>query len=355
MNKPAKIALTVGGLAVLTFGIIKLFQLQNFAKLLTISPKLDGGLQNFQVTLTEIKIPLAIDFGNRTDQSMTVQVNAVDVYYKGSKVAATKPNANSVTIKPNSTNTLKGLKLMVSTLSLISVVGDVVNTILSKGDYATLLNDISLDVTCTYNNSIVFSINQIKLGDSRDVNAETGKMNGLGLVAASQRNIKPLSHYEMYIPPQTELKRRDLILIPDGSVEDTVYLMKDIAKKYADDTKTLAKHLEKSTVPQTLQSIFDFVYHYIQYVPDSTMAEQVRRPLRTLWDRKGDCDCYSVLIGSILHNLKIPFKFRIAAYNGKPNYQHVYVIVPYNGKTLVCDPVVDSCFYEKPPSKFKDF
>ena len=359
MNKPAKIALTISGLAVLTFGIIKLLQLQNFAKLLTISPKLDGGLQNFQVTLTEIKIPLAIDFGNRTDQTMTIQVNAVDVFYKERKVAATKPNANSVTIKPYSTNALKGLKLMVSTLSLISVAGDVVNVILSKGDYSALLNDISLNVTCTYNNSIVFSINQIKLGDSRDVNAETGKagtaVKGLGLAAASQRNIKPFSHYEMYIPPKTELKRRDLIMIPDGSVEDTVYLMKDIAKEYTADTKTLAKHLEKPTVPQTLQNIFDFVYNYIQYVPDSTMAEQVRRPLRTLWDRKGDCDCYSVLIGSMLHNLKIPFKFRIAAYNGKANYQHVYVIVPYNGKTLVCDPVVDSCFYEKPPSKHKDF
>jgi len=359
MNNTVKIALTISGLAALTFGIIKLFQLQNFAKLLTISPKLDGGLQNFQVTLTEIKIPLAIDFGNRTDQSMTIQVNAVDIYYKSSKVATTKPTANSVTIKPHSTNTLKGLRLMVSTLSLISVVGDVINVILSKGDYAALLNDISLDVSCTYNNSIVFSIDKIKFGDSRDVNAETGKtdtaVKGLGLTAASLRNIRPLRDYEMYIPPKTELKNRDLIMIPDGSVEDTVYLMKDVAKKYATDTKTLAKHLEKPTIPQTLQSIFDFVYNYIQYVPDSRVTEQVRRPLRTLWDRKGDCDCYSVLIGSILHNLNIPFKFRIAAYNGKQNYQHVYVVVPYNEKMLVCDPVVDSCFYEKPTSKHKDF
>lgn len=359
MNNTVKIALTLSGLAALTFGMIKIFQLQNFAKLLTISPKLDGGLQNFQVTLTEIKIPLAIDFGNRTDQSMTVQVNAVDVYYKGSKVATTKPSSNSVTIKANSTNSLKGLKLMVSTLSLISVVGDAVNIILSKGDYASLLNDISLDVTCTYNNSVVFSIDKIKLGDSRDVNAATGKsdtaVKGLGLTAASLRNIKPFSHYEMYIPPKTALKHRDLVMIPDGSVEDTVYLMKDIAKKYKADTSFLAKKLAKPTIEETLQSIFDFVYNYIQYVPDSPLTEQVRRPLRTLWDRKGDCDCYSVLIGSMLHNLKIPFKFRIAAYNGKANYQHVYVIVPYNGKTLVCDPVVDSCFYEKPPSKHKDF
>ena len=359
MEKPAKIALALGGLAAFTFVAIKLLQLQNFAKLLTISPKLDGGLQNFQVTLTEIKIPLAIDFGNRTDQSINIQVNAVDVYYKDKKVASTKPNTENVTIKANSTNTLKGLKLMLSTLSLISMMGDAINVILSKGDYAALINDISLDVTCTYNNSIVFSIDKIKLGDSRDVNAETGKtdtaVKGLGLVAASLRNIKPFSDYEMYIPPKSELKKRDLIMIPDGSVEDTVELMKEVAKKYAADTKTLSKHLEKPTIPQTLKRIFDFVYNYIQYVPDSRTTEQVRRPLRTLWDRKGDCDCYSVLIGSILENLGIPYKFRIAAYNGKSNYQHVYVVVPYNGKMLVCDPVVDECFYEKPTSKHKDF
>jgi len=359
MKNTAKIAFTICSLAALTFGIIKLFQLQTFAKLLTISPKLDGGLQNFQVTLTEIKIPLAIDFGNRTDQSMTIQINAIDVFYNGSKVAATKPNTNNVTIKPNSTNTLKGLRLMLSTFSLISVVGDVINVILSKGDYTAFLNDISLDVTCTYNNSIVFSIEKIKLGDSRNVNTETGKtdtaVNGLGLTAASVRNIKPYGALEMYFPPKTELKRRDLILIPDGSVEDTVYLMKDVAKKYAADTKLLSKHLEKPTIPQTLQNIFDFVYNYIQYVPDSRLTEQVRRPLRTIWDKKGDCDCYSVLIGSMLENLNIPYKFRIAAYNGKANYQHVYVVVSYNGKELVCDPVVDKCLYEKPTSKHKDF
>jgi hypothetical protein len=264
MEKPAKIAIAVGGLALLIFGAIKIFQLQNFAKLLTISPKLDGGLQNFQVTLTEIKIPLAIDFGNRTDQSMTIQVNAVDVYYKGSKVASTKPNTNSVTIKANSTNSLKGLKLMVSTLSLISVVGDVINTILSKGDYAALLNDISLDVTCTYNNSIVFSIDKIKLGDSRDVNAETGKtdtaVKGLGLVAASLRDIKPYGALEMYFPPKTKLRRRDLIMIPGGSVEDTVCFMKEVSKKDKGDTTMIADYLKGKTIPETLQKIFTFVY-----------------------------------------------------------------------------------------------
>ncbi|GHT58673.1 hypothetical protein FACS18945_4720 [Bacteroidia bacterium] len=360
MDKTVKILLGIAGLLGAGFVAFKLLSVKNFAKLLTISPKLDGGLQAFQVTLTEIKIPLAIDFGNRTDETMTISVNAIDVYYKDSKVASTKPNTNEVTIKANSTSTLKGLKLMLSTLSLISIAKDLVNLIISKGDYAALLKDIALDVTCTYNKTIVFSIDKIKLGESKDVNAETGKtdtaaVKGLGLTAASLRNIKPFSDYEMYIPVKSNLKYRDLIMIPDGSVEDTVKLMKDIAQKYAGDTVTLAKYLQKDSVPATLQSIFDFVFNYIQYVPDSRFTEQVRRPLRTLWDRKGDCDCYSVLIGSILTNLQIPFKFRIAEYSNKGYFQHVYVVVPYNGKMLVCDPVVDKCFYEKPTTKHKDF
>jgi hypothetical protein len=90
-------------------------------------------------------------------------------------------------------------------------------------------------------------------------------------------------------------------------------------------------------------------------VPDDRFIEQVRRPLRCLYDKKGDCDCYATLIGSMLENLNIPYKFRIAAYNGNENYQHVYVIVPNGTGYYTCDPVVDRFNYEKPPSKTKDF
>ena len=358
MEKTAKIALSIVSLAALSFGIIKLFQLQNFAKLLSITPKLDGGLNNISIKNGNMSIPVAVDFANRTDQTMTIGVNSLSINLRGKEVANIRPNDKSVEIKANAISTLKGLRLDIPILSLISIVGTIVNTIITSGTSALgdLVSEMTLNITCTLNKSIVFSINNIKLGEKKDVNANNPKaVNGLGLVAASERNIKPLSHYEMYISPKTALKRRDLILIPDGEVDDTVYLMHDIAKKYAPDTQTLAKQLGKQNIPQTLQSIFDFVYNYIQYIPDNPLVEQVRRPLRTLWDRKGDCDCFSVLIGSILHNLKIPFKFRIAAYNGKEKYQHVYVIVPYNGKMLVCDPVVDNCFYEKPTSKQKDF
>ena len=97
------------------------------------------------------------------------------------------------------------------------------------------------------------------------------------------------------------------------------------------------------------------VVQHIEYVPDSAVMEQVRRPLRTLYDQKGDCDCYATLIGSILTNLGIPFSLRIAKYNGRSYFQHVYVVVREGDKELVVDPVVDKCFYEKKPSEKKDF
>ena len=83
--------------------------------------------------------------------------------------------------------------------------------------------------------------------------------------------------------------------------------------------------------------------------------EQVRRPLRTLYDQKGDCDCYATLIGSMLYNLGIPFKFRIAEYANKGYYQHVYVIVPYSGGYFTVDPVLDNFNQEKPTTNHKDF
>ena len=166
-----------GGVVALAFLTWSKFQsLNDFYQNLIITPKIDGGLKNFKLTLSTLSVPIAIDFGNRSDQNVTLQLQAFDLLFKGKIVAQSKPNAT-----------------------------------------------------------------------------------------------------------------------------------------------------------------------------------EVRRPLRCLYDKKGDCDCYATLIGSILENLNIPYKFRIAAYNGNSHFQHVYVIVPNGSGYYTCDPVVDKFNYEKPTSKVKDF
>lgn len=181
-------------------------------------------------------------------------------------------------------------------------------------------------------------------------------MKGLGLVAQSKRKIRSKREYAHLIAPLGNLDRTDPILLSDGYVPETLDFMKQIVREHHTDTKELAKTLKGNSLKETLQNIFDFVFTYIEYELDSRTAEQLRRPLRTLHDQKGDCDCYSILIGSILYNLNIPFTFRVTAYSDPNRFQHVYVIVPKpEGGYYTVDPVLDRFNEEKAYSNKQDY
>ena len=181
-------------------------------------------------------------------------------------------------------------------------------------------------------------------------------LNGLGLVATSKRPIANGKEYDKYF---AEPLRTDPYLSYSGTTHDTIRFMADIIKKTTGDTKQIAKVLQKRTLNDTLKNIFDFIFNHIQYKPDDPTTEELRRPTRVWADRHSgvDCDCYSIFIGSILSNLKIPFALRMVKINGKPFFQHVYVIVPKNGKETglknqndyyVIDPVLDTYNEEHP-------
>ena len=153
----------------------------------------------------------------------------------------------------------------------------------------------------------------------------------------------------------------DPIVYRDGTVEDAVAVMAQVAEKYKNDTSLLAPWLQGATVAKTAENIWNFIHCYIQYHEDQEDVEQIRRPLRTWIDRKAgvDCDCMSVFASSILKNLGIPHYFRITKYDG-PEYQHVYVIIPQNTisgmkEYFTIDGVIDGFNKEKKFSKNKDF
>ena len=104
--------------------------------------------------------------------------------------------------------------------------------------------------------------------------------------------------------------------------------------------------------------IWDFLFNHIQYKLDQKGLEQLRRPNRSWAERQTgiDCDCFSIFVSSILTNLKIPHEFRITKYN-RDEYQHVYVIVPSDGKSgyITIDCVLSEFNYEKPFTAKKDF
>lgn len=144
------------------------------------------------------------------------------------------------------------------------------------------------------------------------------------MIAQHKRQLKSGKQYDHLIPNANfqNTKLSDLI-----EVGYTVKSMQNIVRATHTDVARLAQVLKGNTITQTCSNIFNFVYHHIQYVKDKTGIEEIRTPARIWADRKGDCDCYSTLIGAILYSLQIPFAFRITKYSA--DWQHVYIIV-YN-------------------------
>ncbi len=143
----------------------------------------------------------------------------------------------------------------------------------------------------------------------------------------------------------------------NATLTDTVVLIPKVVQKTIDQTALIAQRVLKGkTLYETCKNIWHFVYKHIQYKKDETGTEQIRSPRRSWHDRRTgvDCDCYSVLISSILANLNIPHTLRITKYR-TDNFQHIYPIVPHNGKYITIDCVTDQFNYEVPFSEKKDY
>lgn len=156
-------------------------------------------------------------------------------------------------------------------------------------------------------------------------------------------------------------KQEDKIVFEDGDVDDTLALMERVIHTYIDDTTRIAQLLHKPNLEETITAIWDFLYYNIQYKLDQQGLEQLRRPARAWADRQTgiDCDCFSIFASSILVNLKIPHFLRITRYS-QPNWQHVYVVIPKDGKSLTSgywtiDAVLARADYEKPFTAKKDY
>jgi hypothetical protein len=165
----------------------------------------------------------------------------------------------------------------------------------------------------------------------------------LGYVAQGKRKIQPMGAYAQLVEKGTGSRA---ILMHDGSVEDTIGLMKQMVAKYSYQVKRLAKELLKEAGgnPNSkafYKRIFDFCYTHIQYKEDEQGVEQLREPAKAIKDAVSgiDCDCYSILVASLLKEAGCtkPIEFKIIKINNGRDFQHVYVIVD----NYIIDPVVD--------------
>lgn len=150
-------------------------------------------------------------------------------------------------------------------------------------------------------------------------------------------------------------------LLENADLEDTLKNMKRIALRDAYQVKELAKSLKKQTVAATSRNIWEYLRANTHYKLDQQGLEELRTPARSIIDGKAglndptfgiDCDDYTILISALLLNLGIPHEYRVAAYQKKGKFQHIYpVAFDEQGNEYVIDvvPEIPHFNYEEKP------
>ncbi len=181
-----------------------------------------------------------------------------------------------------------------------------------------------------------------------------GDFSGLGYTT-HKRKINKSSEYDKYWNlnsvkgNETEIIRMGQ-MINGLTTEATQLEMNKIVVETLPQTIKIAQKLKGASTESTLKNIANYFKNYYQFQIDRGQKEQLREPVRAYKDRiEGiDCDCFSISVSSILHNLGIDHYWRKSKPQSQGDYAHIYVVVPkFKGADLsvranywVIDPVV---------------
>lgn len=181
------------------------------------------------------------------------------------------------------------------------------------------------------------------------------KAKGLGMVPNGKRTVTPVPGKLLAMVPPPTGKNETYLNAGADPEHDTVPLIKKLVRRQLYQGTKLAQALKGSSVEATTRNIWNFFFKHIQYKQDANGVEEVRSLRRTVHGGFGDCDDYVCSISNLLKNMGISHKYRIAKYNGSPDYSHIYIIVPTGGSYITLDPVVHQFNYEVPFTAKKDF
>ncbi|MCW3806182.1 hypothetical protein [Plebeiibacterium marinum] len=329
------------------------FYLIKKGKKLLSGAKMNFALLGFRIhkmDFQEVQFAVKLRCYNPTKAPITLAVNQVVAKYKGSAIAYSTPDIKGLTIGAGSTQEPEIL-FQVPYLNL-----------LGKGLSLALLQNTSqfkADLSFT----LSLSINDETITTTQNLTDDN--MNGLALgtlgIVSGPRNTQYGRKYNHLIK---RASGKD-VFVKNGNVIETVESCIDLIAEHYREVEGLAQMLQTNNLKDTCRNIFNFSYNYLQYHKDKDGTEQLRTPARSWLDgqinfkQKGrqsagiDCDDYSIFVGSILKCLGIPFKLRITKYDGRQNFQHIYVIVPAVGDSedeIIIDPVLSKFDYQKPYS-----
>lgn len=136
-----------------------------------------------------------------------------------------------------------------------------------------------------------------------------------------------------------------------AELNDTIEMLPEKVWQYNYQARRIAAGLKDidGNVRKTCENIWKFLTKHIAYKPDQKGKEQVRSVWRLWRDRLGDCDCFSFFTSCVLSVLGVSHKFRITEYEkGTGGFQHIYVVVPHNGKEITIDAVLPDFDNEYP-------
>jgi hypothetical protein len=319
---------------------------------------LSGAKMNFallgflihKMNLQEVQFAVKLRCYNPTKAPITLAVNQVVANYKGSAIAYSTPDIKGLTIGAGSTEEPD----ILFQVPYLNLVGKGLSTALLQNT-AQLKADMSFTLSLSINGETITTTQ----------NLTDDNMNGLALgdlgIVSGPRNTQDGRKFNHLIKKASGTD----VFVKNGNVLETVESCIEIIAEHFREVEELASMLQGDNMKASCKNIFDFSYKYLQYHKDEDGTEQLRTPARSWWDgqmrfkQKGiksagiDCDDYSIFVGSLLKNLGIPFKLRITKYDGKKNFQHIYVIVPALGDSedeIVIDPVLSKFDYQKPYS-----
>lgn len=145
------------------------------------------------------------------------------------------------------------------------------------------------------------------------------------MTTTAKRALLSGREYDKYFPAPSWRKS---VVLNHMQAKNVVEQMGRIVCETQYQTAAIARVLfrESRTASRldVLERVYTFTHNHIQYEKEE--EEQLREPARLWAERKGDCDCYSIFIGSILRNLNIPFVFRITKYKAEEEWAHVYIV-----------------------------